>query len=238
MLDKFIKYSSIVIGVILVIFIARVAFGAFGGYLGDNSYIEEISNPASKTNNPDVYEDTVSTSTATTTLPKQKQSNDNKMNTRAKITTSMGDIEIELLATKSPNTVDNFVKLTNSGFYNGVKFHRVIDGFMIQTGDPLSKDDSKKDYWGTGGPGYKFADELKGDEQYVIGTVAMANSGPNTNGSQFFIMTSNTPLPPSYTVFGKVLVGQDVADKIQKVATDGRDRPLTDIVISKIEIAK
>jgi cyclophilin family peptidyl-prolyl cis-trans isomerase len=107
---------------------------------------------------------------------------------------------------------------------------------MIQTGDPLSKDDSQKMYWGTGGPGYKFADELTGSEKYVVGTVAMANSGPNTNGSQFFIMTSDTPLPPSYTVFGKVIAGQDVAQKIQDVATDANDRPISDIIINSIDL--
>jgi peptidylprolyl isomerase len=149
--------------------------------------------------------------------------------------TNMGDISIELAKDK-PLTTSNFIKLASSNFYNNVKFHRVINGFMIQTGDPLSKDDSQKMYWGTGGPGYKFADELTGSEKYVVGTVAMANSGPNTNGSQFFIMTSDTPLPPSYTVFGKVIAGQDVAQKIQDVATDANDRPISDIIINSIDL--
>lgn len=156
--------------------------------------------------------------------------------------TNMGDITFTF-ATDRPNTTSNFIKLALSGFYNGVKFHRVIEGFMIQTGDPLSKDDSKKDYWGTGGPGYKFADELTGKETYNTGTVAMANSGPNTNGSQFFIMTSDVGLPPSYAVFGKVTMGQDVADKISKVKTDGsaqmgagHDRPIDDVVINSVEL--
>lgn len=156
--------------------------------------------------------------------------------------TNMGDITF-IFSTDKPNTTSNFIKLASNGFYNGVKFHRVIEGFMIQTGDPLSKDDSKKDYWGTGGPGYKFADELTGKETYGIGTVAMANSGPNTNGSQFFIMTSDVGLPPNYTVFGKVELGQDVADKISKVKTDGsaqmgmgHDRPIDDIVINSVEL--
>lgn len=156
--------------------------------------------------------------------------------------TNMGDITF-IFSTDKPNTTSNFIKLASNGFYNGVKFHRVIEGFMIQTGDPLSKDDSKKDYWGTGGPGYKFADELTGKETYSIGTVAMANSGPNTNGSQFFIMTSDVGLPPNYTVFGKVELGQDVADKISKVKTDGsaqmgigHDRPIDDVVINSVEL--
>lgn len=149
--------------------------------------------------------------------------------------TNYGDITFELSKDK-PKTTDNFIKLANSGFYNGVKFHRVINGFMIQTGDPLSKDDSQKSLWGTGGPGYKFTDELTGKETYNIGTVAMANSGPDTNGSQFFIMTSNTPLPPSYTVFGKVITGQDIANQISSVETDSSDRPIKDVIINSVDL--
>jgi cyclophilin family peptidyl-prolyl cis-trans isomerase len=155
--------------------------------------------------------------------------------------TNIGDITFTFASDK-PSTTSNFIKLASSGFYNGVKFHRVIEGFMIQTGDPLSKDNSQKNAWGTGGPGYKFADELTGQEKYPIGTVAMANSGPNTNGSQFFIMTADVPLPPSYTVFGKVEMGQDVADKISKVKTDGsaqaggHDRPIDDVIINSVEL--
>lgn len=149
--------------------------------------------------------------------------------------TNMGDITFSFVSDK-PNTTSNFIKLASSGFYNDVKFHRVIQGFMIQTGDPLSKNDSQKNSWGTGGPGYKFADELSGQEKYPIGTVAMANSGPNTNGSQFFIMTADVPLPPSYTVFGKVEAGQSVAEKISEVKRDGSDRPLNNVVINSIEL--
>lgn len=151
------------------------------------------------------------------------------------LNTNYGDITFELSKDK-PKTTENFIKLANSGFYNGVKFHRVINGFMIQTGDPLSKDDSQKSLWGTGGPGYKFTDELTGKETYNIGTVAMANSGPDTNGSQFFIMTSNTPLPPSYTVFGKVITGQDIANQISSVETDSSDRPIKDVIINSVDL--
>ena len=151
------------------------------------------------------------------------------------LNTSLGEIKIEL-ASNRPNTVENFKKLISAKFYDGVKFHRVIKGFMIQTGDPLSKDESKINSWGTGGPGYKFNDELEGNEKYVLGTVAMANSGPNTNGSQFFIMTSNTALPPSYTVFGKVISGLDIALKIQDVATGQNDRPLQAVTINSINL--
>ena len=157
----------------------------------------------------------------------------------AKISTSMGEIEIELIKEKSPNTVDNFVKLAAAKFYDNVKFHRVIKGFMIQTGDPLSKDATKQAYWGTGGPGYKFADELSGKETYKQGTVAMANSGPNTNGSQFFIVTAvDSGLPPLYTVFGKVTKGMDVALKIENVKTDQYDRPVEDVSINSITLSQ
>ena len=121
----------------------------------------------------------------------------------ATIKTSLGEIKVELAGDKVPQTAGNFAKLAESGFYNGTKFHRVIKGFMVQGGDPLTKDDSMKARWGTGGPGYQFADEpFTG--KYTRGTLAMANSGPNTNGSQFFIMHQDYPLPPSYVIFGKV----------------------------------
>lgn len=155
--------------------------------------------------------------------------------------TNFGTIEVSLLRDKAPNTVDNFLKLTKSGFYDGTRFHRVIRGFMIQGGDPLSKDLANQSRWGQGGPGYKFDDELSGQEKYPQGTLAMANAGLNTNGSQFFIVTANpeAPLPPSYTVFGKVLSGMDVALKIENVDTEGKgsvDRPIKDVVIEKIEV--
>ena len=157
--------------------------------------------------------------------------------TGAIIKTNLGDIEIAF-ATSAPKTVQNFVSLTSSKFYDGVKFHRVIRDFMIQTGDPLSKDDTKKDSWGTGGPGYRFEDELSGKESYTQGTVAMANAGPNTNGSQFFIVTASpmVPLPPSYTVFGHVTKGIETALKIQDMQTGARDVPVQDIVIKSVEL--
>lgn len=151
--------------------------------------------------------------------------------------TSAGDIKIELLKNLSPITVENFIELAKNNFYNGTKFHRVIKDFMIQGGDPLSKDDSKKDSWGTGGPGYRFNDEFN-NMKLVKGSLAMANSGPNTNGSQFFIVTADaTPwLDGVHTNFGTVIEGLDIITNIQNVDTDSTDKPLQDILINNIQI--
>jgi len=149
--------------------------------------------------------------------------------------TNLGDIELELFADKAPKTVGNFTKLADEGFYDDTKFHRVISGFMIQGGDPLSKDDSAKDMWGTGGPGYAFEDEIHDANNNVIGSISMANAGPNTNGSQFFINTAdNNFLDTKHTVFGRVVNGMDVVKKIESVATDPTDKPLEPVVIEKV----
>ena len=159
--------------------------------------------------------------------------------TRAAISTNFGDIIVKFYNEDAPKTVANFTKLASEGFYDGVKFHRVIKDFMIQTGDPLSKDDSKQDLWGTGGPGYRFEDEFN-DHKLVKGSLAMANSGPNSNGSQFFIVTVEaTPwLDGRHTNFGEVIEGMDVVDKINAVATEGSDRPVTPVIINEIRLAK
>ena len=151
------------------------------------------------------------------------------------IKTNMGDIEVEFFVEKAPLTVTNFTGLADIGFYDGTKFHRVIKDFMIQSGDPLSKDDTKEAEWGTGGPGYAFKDEIN-DEKLVRGAIAMANSGPNTNGSQFFIVTAQaTPwLDGKHTVFGKVVGGMDVVLAISGVATETGDRPVEPVVVEKI----
>ena len=156
----------------------------------------------------------------------------------AVLKTNYGEIELELFADTAPNTVANFKKLAESGFYNEVRFHRVIKGFMIQGGDPLSKDLAERTRWGTGGPGYRFNDELAGDEKYLEGTLAMANSGPNTNGSQFFIVTANpgVALPPSYTVFGKVVKGMEVALIIESAKTGPNDQPVQDVIIESATV--
>lgn len=166
------------------------------------------------------------------------ETNMNEKYSSAIIKTTLGNIKVEFYPKSAPETVNNFLTLSDKAFYNGIKFHRVIKGFMIQAGDPLSKDNTKKMAWGTGGPGYQFDDELSGEEKYPQGTLAMANAGPNTNGSQFFIVTASpeAPLPPNYTVFGKVISGMDTALKIEKVKTTQNDRPVEDIVIEKIEL--
>ena len=155
----------------------------------------------------------------------------------ATIHTNRGDFTIEFLPDQAPNTVANFIKLAQSGFYDGTKFHRVIKNFMNQGGDPQSKDDSKQALWGTGGPGYQFADEISARNSNDVGTIAMANSGPNTQGSQFFINTApNHFLDSKHTVFGKVTAGLDVAMAINGVATDSSDRPVQSVVITNITL--
>lgn len=154
----------------------------------------------------------------------------------ATLHTNKGDVTIEF-SQATPNTVANFVKLAQAGFYNGTKFHRVIAGFMIQGGDPLSKDDSMMARWGTGGPGYQFADEIAATNSNDVGTIAMANAGPNTNGSQFFInVAPNNFLDTKHTVFGKVTAGLDVVMAISKVATGQNDRPVEPVVINSISV--
>ena len=151
------------------------------------------------------------------------------------VKTTMGTFTLELFDAKAPKTVENFVKLAKENFYDGIKFHRVIQGFMIQGGDPLTKDDAQKAYWGTGGPGYQFEDEIHDENKNVVGTISMANAGPNTNGSQFFINTAdNNGLNTKHTVFGKVIDGLDVILEIEKVATEGPDRPVQDVMIESM----
>ena len=154
--------------------------------------------------------------------------------------TNYGTNELVLFTAHAPKTVSNFTKLAKDGFYNGTKFHRVIQGFMIQGGDPNSKDsDWSND--GQGGPGYTFGDEIN-SHKLVRGVIAMANSGPDTNGSQFFIVTADATawLDGHHTVFGKVIKGMDVVDKIEKVPTDKTksDHPLKDVAVHEVKIIK
>ncbi|MCY4457700.1 MAG: peptidylprolyl isomerase [Acidimicrobiaceae bacterium] len=146
--------------------------------------------------------------------------------------TSFGTMTLHLDAVSAPKTVNNFVTLSRYHYYDGVTFHRVINGFMCQGGDP--------DGTGRGGPGYRFDDELPQPGRYQVGSVAMANAGPNTNGSQFFIVSgpSGVRLPPQYSLFGQVVSGLDVLEEIQQVSTDRNDRPKTDVVISAVTISE
>ena len=163
--------------------------------------------------------------------------NNNQQIMQATLHTSKGDITIEFLGADAPNTVANFTKLAKEGFYNGTKFHRVIAGFMVQGGDPLTRDDSQAASWGTGGPGYQFQDEIHANNRNAAGTVAMANAGPNTNGSQFFInVADNNFLDPKHTVFGRVTAGMDVVKAIEAVPVGQADRPLEAVVITSVEV--
>ncbi len=145
----------------------------------------------------------------------------------ATIETSAGTMSAELFVGDAPRTVNNFVFLARDGFYEGVIFHRVIPGFMIQGGDPTGK--------GTGGPGYRFDDEPV-KRRYTRGTLAMANAGRNTNGSQFFVMHSDYALPPNYTIFGKLTSGEEVVDAIATAPTGAQDRPRDPVRIERVTI--
>ena len=164
----------------------------------------------------------------------------------ATLETSQGAIGLAFYPDAAPKIVENFIKLAKQGFYNGLSFHRVIPGFMIQGGDPncATKDgEDDKGACGAGGPGYQLPDEIDAASAlyktgYKKGVVAMANSGPNTNGSQFFIMVADYPLPPNYTIFGYVTSGQDVADAISNVERNRNDRPLEVVVMKSVTIAE
>ena len=151
--------------------------------------------------------------------------------THATLHTSEGAVGIELYPTDAPKTVANFTRLADDGFYDGLVFHRVIPDFMIQGGCPRGD--------GTGGPGYKFEDEFN-EHPVARGALAMANSGPNTNGSQFFIVTAGECpwLDGRHTVFGRVVDGLDVVDRISLVERDGRDRPVAPVTLDRVELAQ
>ncbi|MFA6339160.1 MAG: peptidylprolyl isomerase [Candidatus Paceibacterota bacterium] len=197
------------------------------------------------TENPSVNSQTENTNAPSTSINTAQPNNTNdqlktdnsivkNMNHIVTIKTNMGDIKFVTYDTDAPNTVKNFITLANKGFYDGLIFHRVIPGFMIQGGDPLGT--------GRGGPGYSFNDELNPQTEsykagYVKGVVAMANSGPNTNGSQFFIMVADYPLQNNYTIFGKVISGQDVADAISEVKTNSDDLPNSKVIMEKVTVS-
>jgi cyclophilin family peptidyl-prolyl cis-trans isomerase len=231
--------KKIIFPVILAVIVCAAGYLIFfrnaGPTLSDQAYT-----------NPEEVTEATSTEDAEAVVSKPEvAANDKSTNSiidntkimSATLHTSMGDITIEFNKDATPNTVANFVKLAQAGFYDGTKFHRVIKGFMNQGGDPLSKDDSKYKQWGMGGPGYKFDDEITSTNSNDVGTIAMANAGPNTNGSQFFINAApNHSLDTKHTVFGKVTAGLDVVMAINSTPTDAHDQPLTPVVIKSITL--
>lgn len=197
--------------------------------VGDQYSLTATHEQTAQTPAPPVPEALSSTTTPTTSTNNQKIM-------QATLHTTKGDIVIEF-NDATPKTVANFTKLAGEGFYNGTKFHRVIAGFMIQGGDPLTKDDAMMARWGTGGPGYQFADEIAAGNHNGVGTISMANAGPNTNGSQFFInVADNAFLDTKHTVFGKVVSGMEVVKAIETTPTAAGDRPVTPMVITSIEL--
>lgn len=220
----------VILGGFLILFIAAVVYLLLG-----RSSINPGNNTASVSNNIAVAGPT--------------------MKHLITIDTNYGEIQFGTYDDDAPSTVQNFIDLTNKGFYNGLTFHRVVKDFVIQGGDPNCKPATVNPKTGglelnvsgpcgAGGPGYKLNDELNPDtlsyqEGYVQGVVAMANSGPNTNGSQFFIMLKdNLTLPHNYTIFGKVVKGQDVVQKIGEVQVDPKDdRPVSVVIMKKVTVA-
>lgn len=188
-----------------------------------------LRKPQVETTTPPLGESTEKPAESTTTknMPTPKMEIDAAKKYTVTLKTTDGDITIELFADKTPITVNNFVTLAKKNFYNGTIFHRVIKDFMIQGGDPTGT--------GAGGPGYQFDDE-KFDGEYVPGTVAMANSGPNTNGSQFFIMQGTQDLPKNYVIFGKVSDGMDVVDKIANAQVKDNGMGETSKPVSPVKI--
>lgn len=226
--------------VILSVFIIALVFGGYYFFSHRNTDVKETNTlnqleplpfQNSNQNQPQTEpQASQQSSTQNTTVINKKIMN-------ATLHTNKGDITLEFFDTEAPNTVANFVKLAQAGFYDGVKFHRVIADFMIQGGDPLTKDDSKMNQWGTGGPGYSFPDEIHAGNRNDIGTISMANAGPNTNGSQFFInLKDNAFLDQKHTVFGKVVAGLEVVKAIGTTPTDPNDRPLSPVIIQSITL--
>jgi len=221
---------------VVIIIITVVILIVFGGiyYFAENQKPEAVNDEQVLNNN--VNNEPITESSQATTSEEIINSDNSivkNMQHLVTIKTNMGNISFATYDADAPETVKNFIKLTEKGFYDGVIFHRVIPGFMTQGGDPTGT--------GAGGPGYTFKDELNSQTEsyqagYKKGVVAMANAGPNTNGSQFFIMVADYPLPNNYTIFGKVISGQEVADAISKVPTDSSDRPLSKVIMEKVTV--
>jgi len=208
---------------------------------GKNASSETVSKETANQNEENSNNDNNKENTMTSTkiLAPSEQPDLTKEYSRAILHTSLGDITLKFYAADAPLTVNNFLNLAQAGFYNGTKFHRVIQDFMIQGGDPLSRDDDNSMLWGTGGPGYKFQDEIN-SHKLVRGSLAMANAGAGTNGSQFFIVTAeNTPwLDGHHTNFGEVVEGMEIVSRIEKAETGINDRPLENITVNNVELLK
>lgn len=201
-----------------------------------------LNQSANSTNQSQVVDDDHATTNDTSTMNQENETNNTSSEITAEnfshlvtIETNLGVIKFKTYDADAPKTVNNFLTLANKGFYDGLIFHRVIDRFMIQGGDPTGT--------GAGGPGYQFEDELNPTTEsykkgYITGVVAMANAGPNTNGSQFFIMVDDVPLSHDYSIFGQVTDGQEVANAISKVKTNPSDRPLDEVKIVKVSVEK
>lgn len=214
--------------VIALFIVAILAYQQYGTRIADSFGYSTASPKASATPSTDASPSSpaASPSSATTT--------DNQENKKmiATISTTMGDIKLELFQKDAPKTVENFQKLAEKGYYNGVIFHRVIKDFMIQGGDPTGTGRGGESIFGS-----RFEDEIN-EHKIVVGTLAMANAGPNTNGSQFFIVTEQDQprLDGSYTVFGQVTEGMEVVRKIAAVKTDANDKPLEDVKMTKVTV--
>jgi len=218
------KYT--IISIIVIALLIWGGYALFSDKKTSDDYVAGYS-----TSTPITMEDGTVGATSTPTTPVTTFDQSKKY--MITIETNHGPVVFETYTADAPKTVENFVTLANKGFYNGLTFHRVIKGFMIQGGDPNGN--------GTGGPGYQFADELNPATAsykvgYKKGVVAMANAGPNTNGSQFFIMTADYPLPNSYTIFGKVVSGQNVVDAIANVKTGAGDKPIEPVVMKSVSV--
>lgn len=235
--DNSVKYVALSLVVFVLIAVSTYLAVNSSRSRGDNAQLTRDIVPTAtpvisdlpKENQVELMEDGEMTPEEKTKIAKPSTVIESQKKYTALVTTNMGVITIDLDSSNRPITVNNFVYLANLGFYNNTIFHRVIPDFMIQGGDPLGN--------GRGGPNYKFEDELTGDNKNNRGTISMANAGPNTNGSQFFInVVDNNYLDTKHTVFGTVVSGMDIVDLISKVKTGSMDKPISDIVIEGIVI--